>query len=82
MDTNGDHSVGTSLADEDPAKDEVRVMTPQPSSNGFVLSVQLGGQAAEASDHGINGGDEDEDGEDEEEEEDEELDVDAEGEDE
>ncbi|GFP54745.1 histone acetyltransferase mst2 [Trichoderma asperellum] len=32
MITDGDHSVGTSLADEEPAKDEVRVMTPQPSS--------------------------------------------------
>ncbi|KAL6890744.1 hypothetical protein GGI43DRAFT_415634 [Trichoderma evansii] len=75
MATDGDLSVGTSLADEEPAKDEVRVMTPQPSSNGFVLSVQLGGQVAEPSDQGINGGDED--GEEEEE-----LDVDAEGEDE
>lgn len=74
MVADGDHSVGTSLADEEPAKDEVRVMTPQPSSNGFVLSVQLGGQVAEPSDQGINGGDED--GEEEE------LDVDAEGEDE
>ncbi|KAK4073769.1 hypothetical protein Trihar35433_3243 [Trichoderma harzianum] len=71
--TDGDHSVSTSLGDEEPAKDEVRVMTPQPSSNGFVLSVvQLGGQAAAASDQGINGRDEEE----------EELDVDAEGEDE
>ncbi|KAM0265647.1 hypothetical protein ACHAQJ_000081 [Trichoderma viride] len=70
----GDHSVATSLADEEPAKDEVRVLTPQPSSNGFVLSVQLGVQVAEPSDQGINGGDED--GEEEE------LDVDAEGEDE
>ncbi|RFU72365.1 acyl- n-acyltransferase [Trichoderma arundinaceum] len=68
--TDGDRSVTTSLADEEPAKDEVRVMTPQPSSNGFVMSVQLGGQVVEPSDQGINGGDE------------EELDVDAEGEDE
>jgi histone acetyltransferase SAS3 len=74
MITDGDHSVGTSLADEEPAKDEVRVMTPQPSSNGFVLSVQLGVQIVKASDQGTNGGDEDGD--------EEELDVDAEGEDE
>ncbi|UKZ49980.1 hypothetical protein TrVGV298_004235 [Trichoderma virens] len=71
MITDGDHSVTTSLGDEEPAKDEVRVMTPQPSSNGFVLSVQLGGQAVAAPDQGINGGGEEE-----------ELDVDAEGEDE
>ncbi|KAL7820607.1 hypothetical protein V8C26DRAFT_361655 [Trichoderma gracile] len=77
--TDGDRSVTASMGEEEPAKDEVRVMTPQPSSNGFAHGVQLGGQAIERSgSRGVNG--RGADGEVEEEEE--ELDVDAEGEDE